>query len=151
MKGLYSFLSLLLTAFILVGCVLLDVIIGKEILYEFLSLIDKADVFKLNLILFVFSLVFLCGFGIIFVLYIRKNSKYIMSSFVASGFAIMFFTMFFNSFDIVKNFYFASNEFSLAVKSSIRNISIANFSIGGLLILITIFYFIRRNKYEEKC
>lgn len=151
MRVLYSFLSLVLTLFILLECVVLDVFIGREAIYEIFSLVNKVEYFKLNIILFVFSLVFLCGFGIIFLLYIRKNGKYIVSSFFTSGIAILFFTIFFNNFDIVKSFYFASNEFSLIIRTWFRNISVTNFSLGILLILITIIYFIRRSKYEEKC
>ena len=151
MRVLYSFLSLVLTFFILLFCVALDVLVARDAIYESLSFINKVEYFNLNIILFVFALVFLCGFGIIFLLYIRKNSKYIVSSFLASGVAIFFFTVFFNSFDIVKSFYFASNEFSSMMRSSFRNISVTNFSVGGLLILITFIYFIRRNKYEEEC
>lgn len=150
MKVLYSFFSIVLTFFILLGCLILDALLSKKVIYELLVLINKGNIFNINIIFFIFALVFLCSFVIIFLLFIKKNSKYIASSFLASGICVIFFTLFFSRFNIVKNFYFASNDFSSLVKNSFRNIAITNFLVGFLLILITIIYFIRRNKNEKE-
>jgi len=149
MKILYSFLSVLLTLLILLECALLDVVVSHKAINEIFKLVNR-EFFGINIIFFVFMLAFLCSFVIIFLLYKRKSSKYIVSSLFASGVAIVFFTLFFSGFDIVKNFYFASNEFSELVKSSLKNIAITNFSLGILLIVVTIIYFIRRRKDEKE-
>ena len=146
MKIIYSFLSLLLTGFILLGCLICDVIIGQDAILEFSKLINK-NFFEINIIFLILIIDFFCIFGIILLLHMRKNSKYTRSSIFASGISIIFFTLFIYQFDIVKKFYFASNEFSTLVKSAFKNICITNFSIGLLLIIII---FIRRNKNEKK-
>lgn len=148
MRILSSFLSIIMTLLILVTCASLDLILSKDAIIAGLDLIGKNN-FNFNIILLGFSLVFFCTFVIIFLMS-RKNSKYFMSSILASAISIIFFTLFFGSFDIVKNFYFASNEFSALVKGCFTNIFIANFSISLLLILFMIIYFIRRRKNEKK-
>jgi len=149
MRILYSFLSVILTLLLLLKCVLLDVLVSKKAITAFCDMINK-NLFEINVIFFIFILAFLCSSAIILLLYIRKNSKYIISSFLASGISIMFFTLFFSGFDIVKNFYFASNEFSELVKNCFKNIALTNFSVSFLLILLTIIYFIRRKKDEKE-
>ena len=148
MKILYSFLSVVLTLLIVAGIALIDVFVAKDAIVAGLEIINK-NFFDFNVILFVILLDFLCAFGIISVLYVKKNSKLAISSLFASSLAIIFFTLFFGRFGIVKNFYFISNEFSQLVRSAFRNIGITNFSLSALLILLTILYFIRRNKDEK--
>lgn len=149
MKVVYSFLSLLLTVFIVSIFGILDIILFKDVVVQIFNLINR-NIFDFNMLFLILGIVFLCSFVIIFLLYIRKNSKYIISSVLASAISVMFFTCFFGRFDIVKNFYFASNEFSQLVKNTLLNVSITNFSISLLLIIISIIYFIRRNKNEKE-
>ena len=119
-------------------------ILCKAPILQGLSLIGKNN-FDFNIIFFAFALVFFCTFVIIFLLS-RKNGKYFMSSILASAISIAFFSVFISQFDIVRNFYFASNEFSLLVRGDFTKIFIANFSISFLLIFIMIIYFFRRRK-----
>ena len=144
MTVLYSFLSIISTLLIIITCTLIDVILCKAPILQGLSLIGKNN-FDFNIIFFAFALVFFCTFVIIFLLS-RKNGKYFMSSILASAISIAFFSVFISQFDIVRNFYFASNEFSLLVRGDFTKIFIANFSISFLLIFIMIIYFFRRRK-----
>jgi len=102
MKILYSFLSVVLTLLIVAGVALIDVFVAKDAIVTALELVDK-NFFNFNVILFAILLDFLCAFGIILVLYIKKNSKLAISSLFASSLAVLFFTLFFYIYNTNEN------------------------------------------------
>ena len=149
MKKLYSFFSLLLTITIMLIVFLTDILLIKNVIYEVLSLLN-INGFNISIIIGSLAVVLLFSFVIILLLYRKKNTMYVISSFLASSLSIGFFTLFFSSFDIVKKFYFLSNEFSELVKSSFNKIVVINLVICFVLTIISVIYLLRRRKNEKE-
>ena len=157
MKVLYSILSLVCALFILRGYGAIDLVISKDAVAMGLEIIGKTEWINLlnfKQILLIISLAFLCGFVIIYLLYIKNGKKYILSSLMASSISVIFFTLYISSFNIVKNFYVASKEFSDSVKLVFNRIFTFNILSSFAVILIILIYFIckliRRNKNEKE-
>jgi len=157
MNILYFVLSLISTVGIVLGCGAIDLFIGRDEIYKAFELIGKINVYNLlhfDKIFLIISLAFLCSFVIIILLYVKNGKRYIFSSLLASGISILFFTLYFRSFDIVKNFYVVSKEFSQIIKSTFNTISVFNIVLSSLLIFINVIYLIciiiRRKKNEKE-
>lgn len=158
MKILYSILSLIVAIGLIVGCTLIDLVISKDVILAGLGIIGKAELFNMldfGKIFLVISIAFLCSFGIIVVLYIKNGKKHILSSLLASSVSIIFFTLYFRSFELVRNFYLVSEEFSKLVKITFNNIFTFNLIFSFAVILLVIIslickVIIRRNKDEKE-
>lgn len=157
MKILYSILSLIITIGLIICCLMTDIILSREAVLGALEIVGKTELYKMfdfSKIFFIISLAFLCSFVIIILLYIKNGKKYIWSSLLASAISVLFFTLYFRSFNVIKNFYLVSKEFSDIVKSSFNNIFVFNMSFSLAVIFISVFYLIRklirRNKYEKE-
>ena len=158
MKILYSILSLIIAVGLIAGCALIDLVISKDSIFGTLEIIGKTELYNLldfGKIFLIISLAFLCSFGIIILLYIKNGKKYILSSLLATSLSIIFFTLYFRSFDLIKNFYVVSEEFSKLVKSTFDNIFAFNIIFSFAVILIIIInlirkVIIRRNKDEKE-
>lgn len=156
MKILYSILSLIIAIGLIISCLMTDIILSREAVFGALEMVGKTELYKLfdiNKIFLIISLAFLCSFVIIILLYIKNGKKYIWSSLLASAISVLFFTLYFNSFNVIKNFYLVSKEFSDIVKLSFNKIFVFNMSVSLAVILISVFYLIRkliRRKKDEK-
>jgi len=152
---LYSLLSLLLTFLIVAFCMVTGSFWLNDAVNMFFDITGKNNFIDFKAILFAYIIAFFCIFGIMLLLVIKKKVEFLCSSLISSGIVLLIFSWFFSSFNVIKNFYFASNDFSNIVRTGLKNFFFTNILLGSIILIISssfifVKFFVRRKVYEEE-
>ncbi len=151
----YSLLSLVLTCLISFVCITTSGFWLKDAIYMLLEIVHVNNFFAIKLILLAYIIAFFCIFGIMVLLAFKKKVEFLCSSLMSSGIVVLIFSWFFSSFNVVKNFYFVSNDFSNIVRIALKKFFFTNILLGSIILIISssfifVKFFVGRKEYEEE-
>lgn len=138
MHVVYSLFSVILSMCILLVGVVLGSFWCKDVAVKIMTELSVYNNLYFYLILFVFSVALLVIFGIMLLFIKSKMKYYLSSSLIASGISMLLFSLFFRNFNIIKNFYFISTEFSNEVKMSLEYFFMTNIILGSIILVLGI-------------
>ena len=152
---LYSLLSFLLTCLITSVCITTSGLWLKDAINMAFDIININNFLNFKLIFFAYIIAFFCISGIMLLLVIKNKVEFLCSSLISSGIVVLIFSWFFSSFNVVKNFYFASNDFSNIVRLGLKKFFFTNILLGSIILIISssfifVKFFVGRKEYEKE-